>query len=262
MKKLLAVLLSLCLLSGFAFGEAIQTEGDFSYSVDADGNAVITAYTGANNLVAVPEELGGHPVIAIGEEAFAKLDVTVVNLPEGVVSIGKGAFKECERLISVILPEGLETIDQSAFRKCAALETVQLPESLTEINKGAFFGCESLKEITLPAALTELAPNLFYGCTALESIVVPENVLNIGSTAFGKCEKLTEVVLPEGLVELSAGVFTGCDALEELIVPESVVSIGYAAFEGLNLTVVVVSGSYAEKFCKEFGVNYAYVEEE
>ena len=50
------------------------TSGDFSYTLDDDGNATLTAYTGGKDLV-LPEELDGHPVTKV-----AFLDVTISPL--------------------------------------------------------------------------------------------------------------------------------------------------------------------------------------
>lgn len=44
--------------------------GDFEYSVDDYGNAVITGYSGEAAAVTIPDELGGHKVTGIGDSAF------------------------------------------------------------------------------------------------------------------------------------------------------------------------------------------------
>lgn len=47
-----------------------------------------------------------------------------VTIPDGVESIGIGAFGECTGLEHIILPSGLTKIDESAFYNCSALNDV------------------------------------------------------------------------------------------------------------------------------------------
>ena len=168
MKKLLCLTLLFCLCLNLVLAEESQiyTSGQFSYTLDDDGNARITAYTGAAPAVAVPAELDGHSVTAIDEGAFAELDVSIVNLPESVTEIGDDAFRDCTKLVSVFLPEGLETIGKAAFRGCVSMRVLILPANIIRIRSNAFFGCESLSTIELPETLTEISGNLFNGCTA------------------------------------------------------------------------------------------------
>ena len=262
MKRLLALLLALFLCACAALAEegATLTSGFFEYELNEDGDAVITGYTGTASAVAVPPVLDGKKVVAVGKEAFSGLPVAVVHLSEGVTRIGEGAFKNCDKLISVILPQSVTVIGKSAFRNCASLRTLVLPVNIEQIDVGAFFGCEMLVSITLPEGLTEISNNLFNGCGNLEQIVVPESVTVIGSTAFMNCVSLTEVTLPETLTEIRAGAFSGCEVLETLTLPESLSSIGYGAFDSPNLVLSVVKGSYAESFCKQSKFIYIYTE--
>ena len=58
-----------------------------------------------------------------------------VVVPEGVTTIGDGAFKNSVNLTSITLPEGVTIIGDSAFHGCARLTSVTLPEGLTCIGK-------------------------------------------------------------------------------------------------------------------------------
>ena len=61
-----------------------------------------------------------------------------MTLPEGVTTIGDGAFRECSSLTSVTLPEGVTTIGEYAFKGCSSLTSVTLPEGVATIGRGAF----------------------------------------------------------------------------------------------------------------------------
>jgi hypothetical protein len=62
-----------------------------------------------------------------------------VTLPGSVKVIEPGAFFECEDLTTINLPDGLTTIGENAFYKCP-LRDVIVPDSVTEIGDTAFFG--------------------------------------------------------------------------------------------------------------------------
>ena len=46
-------------------------------------------------------------------------DVTDVVIPDGVTSIGRHAFADCESLESVTIPDGVTSISNEAFYSCA-----------------------------------------------------------------------------------------------------------------------------------------------
>ena len=64
---------------------------------------------------AVPSSLGGYPVTAIGDYGMAESNVTDVILPEGITSIGDGAFAMCEYTLAITVPESVTFIGEYAF---------------------------------------------------------------------------------------------------------------------------------------------------
>ena len=57
-----------------------------------------------------------------------------IEIGEGIVDIGEGAFEGCTSLTSVKLPASLKLIRQDAFAGCTSLQKVILDESVTKIN--------------------------------------------------------------------------------------------------------------------------------
>ena len=92
-----------------------------------------------------------------------------VVIPEGVWSIGWGAFADKKSIRSLVLPEGMLRIGVEAFAGCSELTTVTVPMSLESILSGAFAGCEKLTGLSLPEGV-DVAPNAFEGCTSLGEI--------------------------------------------------------------------------------------------
>lgn len=75
---------------------------------------------------------------SIPEKIFYKnKDIKNINIPEGVTEIGKFAFGR-SALTEVVIPEGVETIGYGAFYHCDDLEKVSIPSSVKVIEKNAF----------------------------------------------------------------------------------------------------------------------------
>lgn len=157
-----------------------------------------------------------------------------VRVPEGVVSIGENAFRECAALTAIILPEGLREIGRGAFYGCSRLARIALPGTLVSIRPWAFYRCGRLDELTLPDGLAEIGESAFRGCAALRSLTLPEGITEPGVSAFDGCTGLTEVILPSSLRCVSASLFRGCTSLERITLPEGVESIGRRAFWGCS----------------------------
>lgn len=72
-----------------------------------------------------------------------------VRIPKGVTTISENAFdmrqkRGVDNLETVELPDGLTSIGKYAFRDCKKLKNINFPESLVEIEASAFFGCNEL----------------------------------------------------------------------------------------------------------------------
>ncbi len=92
----------------------------------------------------------------------------------------------------IALPEGLVSLGEGAFKGCGELPAVTFPASLTVIPDWAFSGCENLPEITLGDNLTEIGSYAFEGCSGVTEIHIPAS-LNKGSRSFVDCDKALKV---------------------------------------------------------------------
>ena len=188
MKKTVAVLVLLFALSLFAQAEESRSS-PFTYTLSEDG-ATIARYTGDAADVTITQSLDGHPVVAIGKNAFSDCSqLTSVSIPEGVTSIGPSAFGACENLSEAILPGSLSIIDDYAFRECPRLQSIVLSGSLKSIGAYAFYR-SGLVSIEIPDGVTEIDPNAFRSCGNLMSVTLPDSVASIGFMAFAECDLL------------------------------------------------------------------------
>lgn len=178
----------------------VLTEGDFTYQLYTD-HAVLTAYTGEDVSVSVPEEADGLPVTAIKGAFAGNTAVQLVDLPKTVTAVsygtgGIGAFENCTALqaVSMILTSRVE---YHSFRNCSALQTATLPQTVTLVGAGAFAACTSLNTLRVYSS----------DCTFRAASAVPaETVLYgyAGSTAQAYAKKYDRTFLSFGTVTTAA----------------------------------------------------------
>lgn len=152
--------------------------------------------------------------------------------------IGEYAFLGCGNMKGIILPEGLLKIGEGAFRECG-LRNVVLPESLRTLPKYTFAGCWKLERVELPSRLEDIGSHSFIYCGSLESVDIPESVRHIGSNVFSRCASLTQVSLPKNMKELESYVFSDCVSLKKVRLPENSNMLGELIFSGcVSLSVI------------------------
>lgn len=246
--RLLSAVLAICMLLTIAPITAFASTGsgtcgdNISWELDDSGTLTLTgsgamcdyAYSSSGGDDVSPWrefEMGndikkivvGDGITSIGRYAFYNCDeVTEVSLPAGLKKIGFAAFEGCGKLKNINLPDGLETIDDDAFSLCSALESIVIPDSVTDLGGSVFFNCYNLVSANIPAGITELNVDLFWGCTKLNSITaIPDQITKIGYSVFERCSSLTEITLPAGLQEIEYDAFNNCSALTKITIDES-----------------------------------------
>ena len=110
-------------------------------------------------------------------------------------------------ITSVDFPSGITSIGNYAFDKCTRLALTSLPNSITSIGVYAFYNCTSLALTSLSSGLTSIGNYAFSGCTSLTSLRIGSNIQTIGSSAFDNCTNLTTIYinLPRATVEAMSG---------------------------------------------------------
>ena len=167
---------------------------------------------------------------------LGRKELTEFEVPEGIVKIGRSAFRDCKNLVSIKLPSTLKYIGGNAFTGCSSLTEIIVPEGVTYIDNGAFSECSSLVTAVLPQSLngTEIHGGLFYRCPALENVVFPKHIIRSFANVFPHCESLKSFEIPYGADELGAFTFEYCYGLERLIIPDTVKYIGHRSIMYCN----------------------------
>jgi len=160
------VFLVLALFALMAIGLYAQTEADFV----AD-KGIISEYTGSATTVNIPATIKGVKVIGIGNRAFSglgqiTLKITSVTIPNGVTSIGEGAFFGCISLTSVTIPASVTSIGNTAFLNCVNLKSVTIGSGVTSIGPAAFSGCPLIESVTLQGTI----PSAGFNNTSVEHL--------------------------------------------------------------------------------------------
>ena len=136
-----------------------------------------------------------HTFIVNGEE------LTNLEVPEGVTSIGDSAFNGCHGLTSITLPSSLEAIRDYAFYYCSRLSgELDLGNctSLTSIGSSAFRYCTGLTSITLPSSLTSIGSSAFRTCTSLTTMRVEATTPPTLSNTNAISTATTKIYIPAG----------------------------------------------------------------
>lgn len=228
--------------------------------------------------VTIPAEVDGLRVIGIADNAFASCSqISVINIPETVTTIGHYAFREGAGLTSVNLPNTVKSIGDGAFNGCENLESITLPNSITTIEGGTFWGCANLKSVSIPASVKTIGYHAFWGCKSLKHLSIPSSVVEISggdSGPFYFCESLESIVveagnpvydsrencnaiietatntlvagckntvLPSSVTKLAWGAFFGCAGLTSFTIPNTVLEINSPFGECDNLSTLIVN---------------------
>lgn len=139
-------------------------------------------------------------------------------IPNGVISVGSGAFVGCRNLTSVVIPDGVTSLGGSAFASCPNITSIDIPDSVTDIGSFAFAYCTNLSSVNLSDGISVIAPYAFYNCSSLTTITIPESVETIESCAFGGCSNLASATIMNPTVTFKS----------DYIFPDTVTICGHA----------------------------------
>lgn len=115
-------------------------------------------------------------VTYIGENAFECSDIEVIEIPNGVYTIGRGAFSYCEELQAVILPPSIKQINEYAFSGCTNLSSISFSNSFVDIGFDTFFGCGAIKQILIPRGSRERFEDLLKSYGLNNKIVEQDSI--------------------------------------------------------------------------------------
>lgn len=198
-----------------------------------------------------------------------KQDHAVLNVPQGIKTVGRlvAVFKSALR--KVVLPESVTTLCESAFsaRGNENIKEFIFTDSLTNIGLHSFgynrwtesFGDNPViinnqlyqfkvsgSQVVIPDGVTKICDEVFKENKEIKSVIFPKSLKSIGEQAFGECPNLTSIVLPEGVERLEKACFYGCKKLSSVSLPNSLTVIGRSAFNNYPALTEIVLGNSVE----------------
>ena len=200
-----------------------------------------------------------------------RANIKKVVIGSGVTSIGRGAFIECDKMISATLGSDVTAINYCAFYYCTGLVSINIPGKVKTIGISAFEECRSLSEISIPDSVTEIGEYAFENCGSITkysvgvnnekylsdeygvlfdkdkiglikypagntrtSYTIPNNVRFILKTAFQGSKNLKSVTIGSKVKLIGSSAFAGCSGLTSVKIPDSVTEIESFAFENCS----------------------------
>ena len=124
-----------------------------------------------------------------------------VQIPDGVTSIGSGAFYLCKNLKEVDIPKEVANIGYCAFYGCSSMEEAVFHYNDEEVK--AESGSSQLYSLTIEN-------EAFSGCSSLTRIELSDNVRSIGYRAFARCSALGYVDLGGNITSIGQAAFSDC----------------------------------------------------
>lgn len=175
------------------------TNGQSKY-VECDGVPSITVWEVQNDVPDTIDNLSGATFYACCEYIANNIlgaanNIKRVEIKEGVISVGGGAFQTSSALTTVIIPNSVKYIDGNAFGDCPNLSALTIGSGVTDIGDGAFSGDSSISnDLNLPN-VTKINTAAFQGCSSLHSVNIGSGCTRIQGSAFRGCSGLTSITV-------------------------------------------------------------------
>ena len=220
-------------------------EADSLYRyTSVDGGVEIFGYSGEElpEILEIPDNIGGEPVVSIGEEfLYGSWDENVkkIIIPDTVKSISDYTFSDLPNLESVEIPASVESIGSYSFKKCLKLTEFIVAEDnpcfcsengiLYNKDKTILIGAPAVAEAEIPSSVTEICGSAFRYNENLTSITIPSSVKTMGTCVFAECYMLRHVTIESGGITSIPDYTFYYDGIEELRIPADVTEIGTSA---------------------------------
>lgn len=213
--------------------------------------------------------------VAIDEGACANHEcIASVDLPAGLLSIGRAAFRGCHELVHVALPDSVRRICDEAFLD-TNLERFRIPAALQELGANALVTQGAHSGIRAPAlhdvivapgndrfrmasgCLLERKTARAYRlvvCTGAERVVrVPADVTEICAYAFNNVQNVRELHLHDRIIDIGMRGLAVADSLDAIRIDVSVPVDGRSTLElrfpktdrGFQQMMLALSGAVA-----------------
>ena len=218
--------------------ETVTPEEEFEFDAET---GTVTGWNGDAPRVAVPAEIGGVAVRAIGARAFYDKDFLFkVSIPDGVEVIGEEAFGGSDSLVAVDCPDSVREIGAGAFGYKYRGEQFPWPAGLKTIGDRAFIANKLKGDLFLPEGLETIGEEAFSN-SWVKHVIFPASLQSIGRQAFSRASVST-LEFGNTTVEFGENAFDGARP-KQVILPwnadEAAVETFTAYFTALKEDCVI-----------------------
>ncbi|MBQ9011596.1 MAG: leucine-rich repeat domain-containing protein [Bacilli bacterium] len=202
-----------------------------------DNSVTITNYysenDGCGTSVKIPDFIDGKRVVAIDDKAFYSKNLIGVIIPSSVKTIGSNAFAKNE--ISLLeLAEGLTNIAYGTFSD-NKLTTVTIPSSVKSIGIRAFAN-NKINNLNFSKNLSNIDDMAFMNNNL---VTIDLNTVQlIGAKAFAN-NKITSLVIPDSVMSLGEGAFAN-NVIESVNIGKQVKTLNKDVFISNKITSIVI----------------------
>lgn len=218
MKKVLSVLLALCLLIGAlpVFAGATADESDFDIYETASGAKAITGYHGPGGEVMIPNGINAILASAFDNGKY----VTGLQLPESVNFIDTGALSGCTNLERMLILNPNIEIQPYAIPNCVKDIYFNGTKEQWENTYGYYTVPDSTtmhfnEETPLEEFEMDGSTLVRYNGTSV-AVTIPSTVKTIGNGAFMNCSAVASVTIPVSVTYIGANAFENCTGLKDV----------------------------------------------
>ncbi|MGN1214914.1 MAG: leucine-rich repeat protein, partial [Candidatus Cryptobacteroides sp.] len=196
------------------------------------------AHTSITGSLIIPEG-----VVTLEDGCFSECSSLTgqLSLPSTLKHIGtstdrnewSGVFLGCNFVCNLNLPDGLETIGSGAFCRCRNIYgEIEIPESVSSINYRSFAFMDDVRGmLRIPQNVGIIPEDCFCGSGFDGSLILHDGIMSIERSAFKDTGLKGELHLPKNLEVVSDDAFGNCDFSGTLVLPPSLKRIGDRAFE-------------------------------
>lgn len=205
-----------CIWEPFAAGEFTYESVSMDYPATLGGKTSyaahwrvegvrITGYTGDSETVAIPDTLGGKPVIAIGAGAIRDKAMTTLVLPRTVQRIEDGAIVGCDRLTTLYYPNSIYEISDAALDTASytSLKTLVVTATMAPREATNEYGDFSVKLARVLSTMDRNRLIIISGSSTYQGLSTPYMealldgsyaVINLGTTRTAHCALYLEAI--------------------------------------------------------------------